>query len=103
MASDLNLSAIHMRTLGHLGRFNKGDAWCRLSQTDLAKMFGVSREAVNKAIKELDVWGYIEKRSQEQSGESFCLYRIKIDRQDDEGGVSAKADTSREGGVSSRT
>jgi hypothetical protein len=48
---------------------------------------------VNKAVGELVEWGYLEKRSQEESGESFCLYRTVIDQPDVTGGVSGKADT----------
>lgn len=103
-ATDLRLTLVHFRILSHLGRFNHRKGWCRLSQAGLAEMFGVGRQAINAAVRELVEWQYIEKQSQAESGESFCLYRIVIDR-DDEGGVSCTGDTSQAGaqggGVSS--
>lgn len=88
-ADDLRLTCLHFRILAHLGQFNNKKGWCRLSQMDLAAMFGVHRQSVNKAISELVEWEYIEKQSQQQTGESFCLYRTVIDPQ----GVSDQADT----------
>src|SRR6476620_3089001 len=88
-ADDLRLTCVHFRILGFLGRFNQQKGWCRLSQTKLAEAFGVRRQAVNKAMSELVEWGYIEKQSQENSGDSFCFYRTVIDRPDEGGGVSA--------------
>lgn len=99
-ATDLRLTLVHFRVLSHLGRFNHKKGWCRLSQAGLAEMFGVGRQAINAAVRELVDWHYIEKQSQAESGESFCLYRIVIDR-DEEGGVSCTGDTPPGGGVSS--
>jgi hypothetical protein len=109
-ASDLRLAGLHFRILAHLGRFNHKRGWCRISQTDLAVMFGVRRQAINKALTELNKWAYVEKRDQQESHESFCLYRVALDRPEaateTEGGVSGKADTpprrNRKGGVSGK-
>ena len=78
-ATDLRFTCIHFRVLAHLGRFNQQKGWCRISQTDLADMFGVTREAVGRAIKQLAEWGYIGGKSQKETGESFCQYRTVID------------------------
>jgi hypothetical protein len=106
-ASDLRLSGLHFRILAHLGRFNDKLGWCRMSQTDLASIFQVRRQSVNKATNELVEWGYIQKRDQHESRESFCLYRATLDRPEPrpstkEGGVSGKADTPRTRGVSAK-
>jgi hypothetical protein len=77
---DQRLTRIHFRILAYLGRFNSRRGWCRLSQTKLAQKFDVRRQAVNKAVGELVQWRHIEKQSQAESGESFCLYRILIDQ-----------------------
>ena len=96
-ASDRSLTCLHFRIIAHLGRFNEKKGWCRLNQSELAEMFGVRRQAINKAVKDLVTWRYIEKRDQTESGESFCLYKITIDAvecpKDKGGGVSAVADT----------
>lgn len=88
-ASDLRLSGLHFRILAHLGRFNQKKGWCRLSQAGLADMFEVRRQSVNKCVGELVGWGYIDRQSQEETGESFCLYRTILDQ----GGVSGETDT----------
>jgi DNA-binding transcriptional MocR family regulator len=93
-AGDLRLSQIHFRILAHLGRFNHKKGWCRLSQSDLAQQFDVRRQAVNKAVKELVEWGYLEKRGQITTRESFCFYRTVIDQPEGLLGVSDKPDTS---------
>ena len=98
-ASDPALGALHFRILAHAGRFNQRKGWTRLSQTELAILFGYRRQQVNKAIQELVELEYLEKRSQEESGESFCFYRPRID----EGGVSEKTDTTSDERVSGRT
>ena len=92
-ASDLRLSGLHFRILAHLGRFNHRKGWCILSQTELAKHFQVTRQSVNKAIGELVSWGYVAKKTQEDTGESHCRYRAILDDE----GVSGKADTPPQG------
>jgi hypothetical protein len=87
-ATDRDLKLVHFRVLAHLGRFNHKKGWCRLSQDGLAEMFGVARETVNRAVKQLVEWRYLEKQTQEEAGESFCLYRVVLDHPD-EGGSSA--------------
>jgi DNA-binding XRE family transcriptional regulator len=99
-ATDLRLSQLHFRILAHLGRFNQKKGWCRLSQIDLAQIFDVRRQSVNKAINELVEWDYLEKRSQGESGESFCLYRTLLDQPETTGGVSGKPDTPLNGDLS---
>jgi hypothetical protein len=76
--------------LAHLGRQNADRGWARLSQKELAERWGVCRQSVNKAIGDLVAAGYVERVSQKDSGEAFCLYRVAIDRDED---VSATNDT----------
>ena len=94
-ADDSRLAGLHFRVLAHVGRFNQNKGWVRLSQKELADRFSVRRPSINKVINELVTWGYLRKRSQKQSGESFCYYRTLID----EDGVSSLADTQGEGSV----
>jgi hypothetical protein len=101
-ATDLRLTQIHFRILAYLGRFNQKKGWCRLSQSDLARQFGVRRQAVNKAVKELAKWGYVEKRGQAESRESFCFYRTVIGPPEEPVGVSDKPDTPLREAVSAR-
>jgi hypothetical protein len=96
VATDSDLSAVHFRILTHLGRFNHKKGWCRLDQAELGTMFGVRRQAICTAIGQLVENDYIEKRSQAETGESFCLYRMKIDGSEDQG-VSGATDTPSKG------
>ncbi|HXF55654.1 MAG TPA: helix-turn-helix domain-containing protein [Hyphomicrobiaceae bacterium] len=88
-ADDKRLSGLHYRLLSHIGRSNQNKGWCRLSQTEMAERWGVRRQSISRAGKELVEWGYIEKLSQVESGESFCLYRVIIDHP----GVQPTGDT----------
>lgn len=95
---DLRFTSVHFRLLTHLGRFNQQRGWCRLSQIDLAEQFDVRRQSINKALRELVEWGYVHKRGQQETGDSFCQYRINVDVGDAElrpieAGVSASSDT----------
>ena len=92
VATDSDLSVVHFRILTHLGRFNHKKGWCRLDQAELGTMFGVRRQAICKAIGQLVENDYIQKRSQAETGQSFCLYRMKIHGSEDQG-VSDRADT----------
>lgn len=87
-ADDLRLQGLHFRILLHIGRFNANRGWCRLSQKDLAAAWGVTRQYVNKCVGELVEWEFLEKLGQDETGESFCQYRVRIDA-----GVSATGDT----------
>ena len=91
-ATDMDLTGLQMRILLHLGRFNGNAGWCRLNQTELARWFGVHRQAINDAIGKLVKSDYVERRTQAETGESFCHYRAKIDGVPSQG-VSGKADT----------
>lgn len=96
-ATDARFTCVHFRVLAHLGRFNNKKGWCRISQTDLAELFGVTRRAINGALAQLVKWGYLARKSQQETGESFCQYRTILDQ----GGVSTDVLTPPSSGVSS--
>jgi hypothetical protein len=72
---DRRLGEVHFRLLWRLGCYNGNGGWARLSQTKLAKQWGVCRQVINQAIGELVLWELIEKRGQADTGENFCHYR----------------------------
>lgn len=76
VADDTRLAVIHLRLLLHMGRQNAQRGWLRLSQTEMAATWQVSRQRLNEAIGQLVAWGYVERRGQDETGESFCLYRV---------------------------
>lgn len=86
-ADDLRLTGLHLRLLIHLGRQNNRRGWVRISQTELAERWGVSRSRISVAVNELVNWRYVRKRSQAESRESFCLYKIILDDDGEEGSV----------------
>jgi hypothetical protein len=88
-ADDLRLSGLHLRLLAHLGRQNHRRGWLRISQSELAEQWDVSRQRVNMAIRDLVGWRYVLKRDQKKTGESFCTYKTRLDDPEDaEEGVS---------------
>lgn len=88
-ADDLRLGILHFRMLAHLGRQNHRRGWLRLSQSELAEAWDCSRPRLNAAIGDLVEWGYVAKRSQAQTGESFCTYKVRLDEPDDDAGQIA--------------
>lgn len=79
MADDLRFTCIHFRVMAHVGRQNANRGWLRVSQTELAKRWGLGRTTVSRAFNALVEWGYLYQRSQEEAGESFCLYKVRLD------------------------
>lgn len=79
MADDLRLKQTHFRVMAHVGRQNNKRGWLRVSQSELAERWGVHRNTVNGAFKELVAWGYLLQRTQEEAGESFCQYKVALD------------------------
>src|SRR5690606_21283647 len=74
--------------------------WVLISQKELAERWGVTRQRVCIAINELVAWKYLRKRSQAERGESFCVYKVLLDDEDDDEGVSRTGDTPLGEGVS---
>lgn len=94
VATDLRMTLIHYRILAYLGRVGKGNGWAEFSQKEVAKLFGVARTTVNEATKDLVEWGYLKKRSQEETKSAFCHYKVVLDN---DGDVSARDDTPPDG------
>lgn len=78
-ADDMRLKGLHMRLLLHVGRQNHRRGWLRLSQTELAEAWGVHRSSINRYVAQLVEWGYLDKREQADTGESFCVYKVRLD------------------------
>lgn len=90
MADDLRLKGLHFRVMAHIGRQNHRRGWLRVSQTELAERWACHRVALNRAFKQLVEWGYLMQRTQEEAGESFCLYKVALDGETDESATPAK-------------
>lgn len=73
---DMRFGLLHFRLIGHIGKQNQRRGWLRLSQTELARTWGVSRTRLSSAVNELVEWGYVAKQNQAQTKESFCLYKV---------------------------
>ena len=78
-AADARASIVHFRVLNLLGRHTDDHGWCVRSQIKMAKEIGFSRETVNRAIKDLVEWGYVEKTGQGTTRQSVCFYRVILD------------------------
>ena len=70
----------HVRVLLALGRRTNRAGWCVINQGKLAAHMGLARGTVNAAIADLVTWGYVEKRSQQQTKRALCHYRVLLDR-----------------------
>lgn len=78
-AADTRASIVHFRVLNLLGRHTDDAGWCVRSQIKMAAEIGFSRETVNRAIKDLVEWGYVEKTGQGTTRQSVCFYRVILD------------------------
>jgi len=82
-ARDARAKDVHRRVMGVLGTHSTRNGWVKLSQTLLARELGIARESVNRAVRDLVAWGYLDKRSQAETGRAICYYRIIMDRPGD--------------------
>lgn len=69
---------VHFRAICFMGRHTNRYGWCVVSQSKMARRFGVARETINRAIRDLVEWGYVDKR--EAKGGGLCQYRVLMDR-----------------------
>ena len=84
-AADERMTLSVLRVLSALGRHTNAEGWCFINQGRLARELGVSRQAVNSAVRKLVEWGYLEKRAtrRKDGGNGVCDYRVKLDQQSD--------------------
>jgi len=78
-ARDRRIKEPHFRILILLGRVNTQRSWCICGQKDIADGIGMARSTVNPRLDELVQWGYVEKRTKQQTRSPYCHYRIRID------------------------
>ena len=71
----------HFRVVNVIGCYTGKGGWCRLKQITIAEQVGLTRETVNRKLKDLVAWGYIEKRSNDTIGRAIS-YRTIMDRGD---------------------
>lgn len=78
-AEDLRADEAHFRVLNLIGRHTDQSGWCRLKQIGIANAIKLTRETVNRKIRDLVDWGYVEKRSADATGRAI-YYRTVLDR-----------------------
>lgn len=86
-AADVRADVAHFRVLNLIGRHTDENGWCRLKQITIGATVGLTRETVNRKLKDLVAWGYVEKRASDATGRAI-YYRTIMDR----GGVPALCD-----------
>lgn len=81
---DKRVSLVGKALLALLGTYTDRNGWCHPKQADLASQLGVSREYVQKTLKALEQYGYIERRSFSASGRGRVAleYRVRTDLSD---------------------
>lgn len=76
---------LHYRIINLLGRHTDDEGWCRLRQERMGAYLKnedgtvVHRVTVNRAVKELVEWGYLETHQAETGGRALW-YRVIMDR-----------------------
>ncbi|CAA2142810.1 helix-turn-helix domain-containing protein [Hyphomicrobium sp. ghe19] len=78
-AEDPRADVSHFRVYLVIGRHTDKSGWCRLKQITIGERVGLSRETVNRKLKDLCTWGYVERRKQDAAGRAF-YYRTIMDR-----------------------
>lgn len=82
-AEDQRADVSHFRVYLIVGRHTDKAGWCRLKQITISERIGLSRETVNRKLKDLCKWGYVEKRPHDAKGKSggrSFWYRTIMDR-----------------------
>lgn len=69
----------HFRVLNLLGRHTDANGWCVLAQSQMAKDIATTRETVNRTIRDLCDWGYVQKTDQGDNRKSVIFYRVIMD------------------------
>lgn len=78
-AEDQRADVSHFRVYLIIGRHTDKNGWCRLKQITIGERVGLSRETVNRRLKDLCLWGYVEKRKHDAAGRAYW-YRTIMDR-----------------------
>lgn len=78
-ALDQRADVSHFRVLNLIGRHTDQAGWCRLKQLTIGEQVGLTRETVNRKLRELVEWGYVEKRAHDATGRAIW-YRTIMDR-----------------------
>lgn len=78
-ATDSRADVAHFRVLNHLGSHTDGDGWCRLKQVTIGDACGMTRETVNRKLRDLVEWGYVERHAEDATGRAIW-YRVLMDR-----------------------
>lgn len=79
---DRRMNGSHKDVMMTLGVYSTRKGWIRISQTALADKIGCARSTVNRAIRDLVAWGYLEKRTKTDTHMPLCFYRIVMVRDD---------------------
>lgn len=74
------MNGSHKDVMMQLGVYSTRKGWIRISQIALAKKIGCARATVNRAIRDLVAWGYLEKRTKTDTRTPLCFYRIVMVR-----------------------
>lgn len=77
-AEDARADVAHFRVINCIGRHTGNDGWCRLKQVKIGDAIGLTRETVNRKLRDLVDWGYVERRAVGASGRSI-FYRTIMD------------------------
>lgn len=79
---DRRITEIHLRVLCVLGRHTDANGWCQVNQGRVGEQLGYSRQHVNRALKELVEFEYVEKVDGERDngGRTVSKYRVLMDR-----------------------
>lgn len=68
----------HFRVLTKIGTHTDEEGWCKLKQITIANAIDCTRETVNRKLKDLVEWGYVEKDDTDGTGRAI-KYRVLID------------------------
>ncbi len=74
------LPVMPLKVLLIIGTHTNNMGWCRVNQRKLGERLGVSRETVNRAIRQLCKAGFLEKHDLRAKGQNICTYRVVMDR-----------------------
>lgn len=77
---ELRAKGVHDKVMIYLGTMTDRQGWCWAEQIEIARKYGLRKETVSRAIRDLCSWGWLDRNTVFENKKKRFFYRIKMDR-----------------------